>query len=326
MSIAESLPKRSPRTVSPRQTRVGAAAPSPSTDPVHDYLDQIGRYPLLTADEEVSLARAIEVGLVAENRLSTNADLDPGLTRDLRVIAAEGRAAHRRFVCCNLRLVISVAKRYSSQDGSFMDTIQEGNLGLDRAVRKFDYRQGFKFSTYAVWWIRQAIVRAHAETSQLIRIPAHTMEKITKLRRIRNEFVARVGRDATPQEIASEARLDSAEVVRLLAFGRDPVSIHSLAADGSNAEIGDLIEDVDEISIDDIVVTALRSLEIRRRVDLLPSREATIVKLRFGLESEPLKRSQVAEHFGLSGERIRQLEAKALNMLRCPELQGLCDG
>lgn len=296
-----------------------------STDAVRDYLHQIGRFPLLTAEDEVALAQSIEVGLFAEEKLAEEADLTPAMVRELRLIAAEGRAAHRRFICCNLKLVVSIAKRYSGRGVPFMDIIQEGNLGLDRAVKKFDYQQGFKFSTYAMWWIRQSITRSLADSARLIRIPVHTMEKINKLGRIGRDITGLLGREATIDEIAEEADLNSEEVARLLGVDREPVSLHMPAADGSASELGDLIEDVNAASVDDTVCVNLRDDEVRRRVSQLPEREAKIVRLRYGLDGNPMTCSQVGEIFGVSRERIRQLEARALRMLRCPELQGLLD-
>lgn len=304
----------------PRLTIVGA-----STDPVRDYLHQIGQYPLLTAEDEVELAQTIEVGLMAEEKIATERNLPPVYLRELRQIAHEGVEAHQRFICCNLKLVVSIAKRYAGRGVPFMDIIQEGNLGLDRAVKKFDYRQGFKFSTYAMWWIRQSITRSLADSARLIRIPVHTMEKINKLGRIGRDISGILGRDATVQEIAKEADLSVEEVVRLLGANREPVSLHMSASDDSVSEIGDLIEDTDAISVDEEVNVTLRDQEIRRRVQGLPERESRIITLRYGLNAEPMTCSQVGEIFGVSRERIRQLEARALVMLRCPELQGLLD-
>lgn len=304
----------------PRLTIVGA-----STDPVRDYLHQIGQYPLLTAQDEVELAQAIEVGLLAEEKIATEQPLSARYLRELGQVAREGAAAHQRFICCNLKLVVSIAKRYAGRGVPFMDIIQEGNLGLDRAVKKFDYRQGFKFSTYAMWWIRQSITRSLADSARLIRIPVHTMEKINKLGRIARDISGLLGRDATVEEIALEADLSVKEVTRLMGANREPVSLHMSASDDSVSEIGDLIEDVDAIAVDEEVNVTLRDREIRRRVALLPERESKIVSLRYGLDSDPMTCSQVGEIFGVSRERIRQLEARALTMLRCPELQGLLD-
>lgn len=206
-----------------------------------------------------------------------------------------------------------------------MDLIQEGNLGLDRAVQKFDYWQGFKFSTYAMWGIRQSITRSLADSARLIRIPVHTTERINKLRRISGEITGLTGRDATIEEIAHVADLAAGEVVRLLGFDRKLVSIHLPANNESSSEIGDLIEDVDAASVDDTVAVLFRDREIRRRVNLLPKREAKIIRLRYGIDSEPMTNSQIGRIFGVSRERIRQLEARALDLLKGPELRGLLD-
>ena len=296
-----------------------------STDPVRDYLQQIGQYPLLTAEDEVELAKAIEIGLLAEVKIATQRPLAPADLRELRQIAREGAAAHQRFICCNLKLVVSIAKRYAGRGVPFMDIIQEGNLGLDRAVKKFDYRQGFKFSTYAMWWIRQSITRSLADTVRLIRIPVHTMEKINKLGRIGRDISGVLGREATVEEIAREADLSVPEVIRLLGANREPVSLHMAATDDSVSELGDLIEDTDAVSVEEEVNVRLRDREIRRRVALLPERESKIIRLRYGMGSDSMTCSQVGEIFGVSRERIRQIEARALVMLRSPELQGLLD-
>lgn len=305
--------------------RIRRSLPGASSDPVRDYLDQIGRFPLLTADDEVFLAQAIELGLVAEQKLVADANLDPGLARELHHLVTQGRSAHRRFICCNLKLVVSVAKRYVGRGVPFMDLIQEGNLGLDRAVQKFDYKQGFKFSTYAMWWIRQSITRSLADSAKLIRIPVHTTEKINQLRRISRDIAGLVGRDATIEEIAAEADLVPAAAARLMGFDREPVSIHMPIGEESSSEMGDLIEDVDAASVDHLVSVTLRNAAIRRLVDLLPEREARIVKLRYGLDSEPMTCGEVGEIFGVSRERIRQLEARALSILRSSELHGWLD-
>lgn len=293
-----------------------------STDGVRDYLQQIGKFPLLTADEEVTLARRIEVGLFAQERLDSNPDLESSMRRDLQQIASEGRRANRRFICCNLKLVVSIAKRYSGRGVPLMDLIQEGNLGLDRAVKKFDYQQGFKFSTYAMWWIRQSITRCMADSARLIRVPVHTVEKINKLARIRREIAIELGREATTEELALEADLAPSEVQRLLSVDREPVSLHAPAGDDAASELGDLIEDGDASPVVDIVSVSLRNNELRNRVDKLPAREAEILRLRYGLSgTSPMTFGEVGEVFGVSRERVRQLESRALRMLQCPELR-----
>lgn len=306
-----------------------------TTDGVHDYLQQIGRYPLLTAEEEIDLARRIEVGLFAQERLDAErkrtaesgvgagSGLDAQTARELQSLAREGEAAHQRFVCCNLKLVVSVAKRYTGRGVPMLDLIQEGNLGLDRAVKKFDYMQGFKFSTYAMWWIRQSITRSMADTARLIRVPVHTMEKINKLARVKRELVMELGRDATLEELAAEAGFDSAEVKRLLGVDREPVSLHMPTGDDSASELGDLIEDGDAEQVAEIVSIEVRNDELHRRVEALPHREADILRYRYGLDgTSPMTFEQVGRVLGVSRERVRQIEARALKMLECPELEG----
>jgi RNA polymerase primary sigma factor len=289
---------------------------------VRDYLQQIGRFPLLTADEEVMLAQRIEVGLFAQEKIDSGEVTDPVHKRELQMIAREGRAANRRFICCNLKLVVSIAKRYSGRGVPLMDLIQEGNLGLDRAVKKFDYQQGFKFSTYAMWWIRQSITRCMADSARLIRVPVHTVEKINKLARIRREVAIELGREATLEELAIEADLPCDEVKRLLSVDREPVSLHAPTGDDAGSELGDLIEDGDTAPVIDMVSVTIRNRELRERVDELPPREAEILRLRYGLAgSNPMTFGQVGDVFGVSRERVRQLESRALKALKSPQLR-----
>lgn len=318
------------RRAAPRQSAAGqskTAARSSvisggTTDGVRDYLQQIGRFPLLTADQEITLARRIEVGLLAQERLASEGDMDPSTTRDLQFLAHDGQAANRQFICCNLKLVVSVAKRYSGRGVPLMDLIQEGNLGLDRAVKKFDYQQGFKFSTYAMWWIRQSITRSMADSSRLIRVPVHTVEKINKLARIRREIAIELGREATIEELAAEAELECAQVRRLLSVDREPVSLQAPGGDAAS-ELGDLIEDGDSAPVADIVTIGVRNDELHKRVDALPSREAEILRFRYGLTGTgPMTFEQVGNILGVSRERVRQIESRALKMLQCPELRG----
>ncbi|HEY9478164.1 MAG TPA: sigma-70 family RNA polymerase sigma factor [Microbacteriaceae bacterium] len=303
-----------------------SSIPGGTIDGVRDYLQQIGRFPVLAAEEEVQLARRIEVGLLAQERLDSGADLDPVTIRDLAFLAHDGEVAHRRFICCNLKLVVSVAKRYSGCGVDLMDLIQEGNLGLDRAVRKFDHTKGFKFSTYAMWWIRQSIARSIADTGALIRVPVHTAEKINKLARIGREIAVLHGRDATLDELADEAQLASTEVERLLGVDRDAVSLQVSVGD-QTFELGDIIEDADLVPVADVVSIGVRNDELHRRVRKLPKREAQILQLRYGLEGgTPMTFEQVGKILGVSRERVRQLESRALRMLRCSELQGYLEG
>jgi len=294
-----------------------------TTDGVRDYLQQIGRFPILSAEEETDLARRIEVGLLAQEYLDSQSELqrDPARTRDLRYLVRDGKIAHRRFICCNLKLVVSVAKRYSGCGVPLMDLIQEGNVGLDRAVKKFDHEKGFKFSTYAMWWIRQSISRSIADSGSLIRVPVHTAEKINKLSRIGREIAVGLGRDATVEELAEEAHLDCEEVERLLSVDRDGVSLQTSVGD-QTFELGDLIEDADLTPVADIVGITVRNDELHKQVNALPKREAQILRFRYGLKgNDPMTFEQVGNILGVSRERVRQLETRALKMLRSPELR-----
>ena len=303
-----------------------SSIPGGTIDGVRDYLQQIGRFPVLTAEEEVQLASRIEVGLLAQERLNSGTESDPATIRDLQFLVHDGDVAHRRFICCNLKLVVSVAKRYSGCGVDLMDLIQEGNLGLDRAVRKFDHTKGFKFSTYAMWWIRQSIARSIADTGALIRVPVHTAEKINKLARIGREIAVLHGRDATLEELADESQLDSTEVERLLCVDRDAVSLQVSVGDKS-FELGDIIEDADLVPVADVVSIGVRNDELHSRVNRLPKREAQILQFRYGLEGgTPMTFEQVGRILGVSRERVRQLESRALRMLRCSELQGYLEG
>lgn len=308
--------------------RVVSAAPSHravpitggSIDAVRDYLQRIGQFPVLTAEEESSLARRIEVGLFAQQRLESGDGDDAVTRRDLQWLMRDGSVAYERFVSCNLKLVVSVAKRYSGCGVPLMDLIQEGNVGLDRAVKKFDHEKGFKFSTYAMWWIRQSISRSIADTGALIRVPVHTAEKITKLTRMSRELSVTLGREASFEEIAQEAQLGAGEVQRLLSVDRDGVSLQTAVGDES-FELGDLIEDADLTPVAEIVSIGVRNDELHKRVSQLPSREAQILQFRYGLKgSRPMTFEQVGSILGVSRERVRQLETRALKMLRCPEL------
>jgi RNA polymerase sigma factor (sigma-70 family) len=308
--------------VSPRPTQ----APSVTDDAVKDYLQKIGLIPLLTAEEETELARRIEVGVFAQEKLAAGADpdhapLDPELIDELKCLVREGEAASRRFVRSNLRLVVNIAKRYLRHGVPLMDLIQEGNIGLDRAVKKFDYRQGYKFSTYATWWIRQSISRGIADSGRLIRVPVHTGEKITVIRKAVREFEFDTGRQPRTEELAAATGFSCKDVKKLLDADREPVSIHALIGDDAGSELGDLIEDDDSAPVIDIVTARISHDVLYRKIDALPSREAEILRMRFGLGTgEPMTFDQVGAVFGVSRERIRQIEKRALAMLRCEEL------
>lgn len=302
-----------------------ATANTVGVDSVGDYLRRIGRFPLLEASDEIRLARQIEVGLFAQERLDSREDLDPSAKRELATLAREGRTAYTWFVCCNLRLVVSVAKRYTGYGLAFIDLIQEGNLGLDRAVKKFDYTRGFKFSTYATWWIRQAVSRSLADSARLIRVPVHTAEKIRVLSRVRREFSVEFGREAKIEELVEETGFERATILRLLASEREPVSLQSVTGD-SDAEIGEFLEDADALPISDIVWQTRRNDELWRRVEQLPRREAEILRFRYGLrETPPMTLAEVGATVGVSRERVRQLERNALSRLRCSELAEFVD-
>lgn len=294
--------------------------PTASEDGVRDYLQKIGTIPILTPEEEVELAFRIEAGVLAREKLDSAEELDSQTKCDLRTLVREGDAAYRRFVQSNLKLVVTVAKRYGGTGVQFMDLIQDGNLGLDRAVKKFDYRQGFKFSTYAMWWIRQAIARSLSE-SKLIRVPVHTAEKVASLRRTSHQLELQLGRVPTVTELADETGFDEEAVRKYLEADREPVSIHALVGD-ADTELGDLIEDGDNASVLEIVGTSIRSEILREKVAALPPREAEIIQMRFGLRDEaPMTFTQVGSALGVSRERVRQIEHRALIRLRCQELR-----
>jgi RNA polymerase sigma factor (sigma-70 family) len=296
------------------------AIPGASDDAVRDYLQKIGRFPLLTADDETELARRIEVGVIAAAKLEAGVPSDE-LSRELRSLIREGEAAYQRFFRSNLRLVVNVAKRYSGRGVPLLDLIQEGNIGLDRAVKKFDYRQGYKFSTYAMWWIRQAITRGIADSARLIRVPVHTGEKISALRRAARALEIEKGRPPTVDELAAETGFCAADVQKLKAADREPVSIHALVGDDAGSELGDLIEDADSAPVIDVVTAGVRNDLLHAKLQALPRREADILRMRFGIGGEgPMTFDQVGAHLGVSRERVRQIESRALSLLRCPEL------
>jgi RNA polymerase sigma factor (sigma-70 family) len=290
---------------------------------VGQYLAQIGSTPLLTADEEVALAKRIEAGLYAtellraadagEQRLSENR------RRDLAVIAEEGTAAKDHMIRANLRLVVSAARKHARRGLPFLDVVQEGNLGLIRAVEKFDYAKGFKFSTYAMWWIRQAIERGLAEQSRTVRLPAHIAETVSKINRIDRDLNRMLGREPTVEEVAEEAGLPVDRVVELRRVARDSVSLDTPVGDDGETTLGELIEDGDVLQAADIAEQRALTTSLRDLVATLTPREATIIKLRFGLEDgQPHTLQEVADQVGLTRERVRQLEKKALAELRDP--------
>ena len=292
-----------------------------SVDPLRDYLQRIGRAQLLTAEEEVSLARRIETGVLAGERLGEQPELDSKSKRELLWLARDGDAAYQQFVCANLRLVVSIAKRYAGRGLPIMDVIQEGNLGLVRAVEKFDYAIGNKFSTYATWWIRQSILRGIADSSRIIRIPVHTVEKMDKLDRVRRDLTNELGRTPTIEEVADSAQVSVAEVIKLAKSDHDTISFGIPIGDDGNTELGDLIEDTDTPQPHESVEIDLRHDDIRRKLDALPPRDATVIRLRFGLEGrQALTLDEVGELYGITRERVRQLETRSLKRLRSEDL------
>jgi RNA polymerase primary sigma factor len=288
-------------------------------DPVKDYLAQIGVVPLLNAEQEVDLARRIEAGLMAEHVLAAGRDLTDEQRRDLEWIAADGRACKEHFLAANLRLVVSVARRYKVPTMPMLDLVQEGNLGLIKAVEKYDYARGNRFSTHAIWWIRQAITRSLSEQSRLIRIPAHVAEQITKLRRATRVLETELEREPTPEELATELDIAPERVVQLQRWDRDPVPLDTPVGEGEATELFELLLETDAIEPVDVVAFHALQDALESLLSSLDEREADIVRRRFGLWDGRLwKLGEVAELYGLTRERIRQIESKALGKLRHP--------
>jgi len=288
-------------------------------DSVHTYLKSIGRTSLLTAEQEVDLAKRIEAGLYAEHKLETETDLSEDLTSDLEAVAADGRRAKAHMLEANLRLVVSVAKKYSDRGLSLLDVVQEGNLGLIRAVEKFDYSKGYKFSTYAMWWIRQAIQRGFADSARTIRLPVHVLEMLSKLSRVERDMHQRLGREPTPEELAVELDRTPDQIEELLRTSRQPISLDSTIGEDGETSIGDLIEDVDAPEASELVDRQLMADQLRHALDALTPREATIMAMRFGLyDGNPHTLDEIGKALGLTRERIRQLEKQSLSKLRHP--------
>ena len=288
-------------------------------DSVHTYLKSIGRTSLLTAEQEVDLAKRIEAGLFAEHKLETAAGLDEAYRRDLELIAEDGRRAKAHMLEANLRLVVSVAKKYSDRGLSLLDVVQEGNLGLIRAVEKFDYTKGYKFSTYAMWWIRQAIQRGFADSARTIRLPVHVLEMLSKLSRVERDMHQRLGREPTPEELAVELDRTPDQIEELLRTSRQPISLDSTIGEDGETSIGDLIEDVDAPEASELVDRQLMAEQLRSALDALTPREATIMAMRFGLyDGNPHTLDEIGRALGLTRERIRQLEKQSLSKLRHP--------
>ncbi|MEY2691082.1 MAG: hypothetical protein RLZ80_349 [Actinomycetota bacterium] len=300
----------------PEQTVLTAGA---TADPVKDYLKQIGRVALLNAELEVELATRVEAGLFAEEKLATEKKLDRKLKRELEWIAEDGRRAKNHLLEANLRLVVSLAKRYTGRGMLFLDLIQEGNLGLIRAVEKFDYTKGYKFSTYATWWIRQAITRAMADQARTIRIPVHMVEVINKLARVQRQMLQDLGREPTPEELAKELDMTPEKVVEVQKYGREPISLHTPLGEEGDSEFGDLIEDSEAIVPADAVGFTLLQEELHKVMDTLSEREAGVVAMRFGLtDGQPKTLDEIGKVYGVTRERIRQIESKTMSKLRHP--------
>ena len=288
-------------------------------DSVHTYLKSIGRTSLLTAEQEVDLAKRIEAGLFAEHKLESVPDLDQDYRRDLDAVAEDGRRAKAHMLEANLRLVVSVAKKYSDRGLSLLDVVQEGNLGLIRAVEKFDYTKGYKFSTYAMWWIRQAIQRGFADSARTIRLPVHVLEMLSKLSRVERDMHQRLGREPTPEELAVELDRTPDQIEELLRTSRQPISLDSTIGEDGETSIGDLIEDVDAPEASELVDRQLMAEQLRSALDALTPREATIMAMRFGLyDGNPHTLDEIGRALGLTRERIRQLEKQSLSKLRHP--------
>ena len=291
-----------------------------TADPVKDYLKQIGKVSLLNAEQEVDLARRIEAGLYAEELLKTTSnDLSSRQRRELHILAQDGQQAKNHLLEANLRLVVSLAKRYTGRGMQFLDLIQEGNLGLIRAVEKFDYTKGYKFSTYATWWIRQAITRAMADQARTIRIPVHMVEVINKLARVQRQMLQDLGREPTPEELAKELDMTPEKVVEVQKYGREPISLHTPLGEDGDSEFGDLIEDAEAIVPADAVSFTLLQEQLHRVLDTLSEREAGVVSMRFGLgDGQPKTLDEIGKVYGVTRERIRQIESKTMSKLRHP--------
>ena len=289
-----------------------------TADPVKDYLKQIGKVPLLNAEQEVELAKRIEAGLFAEEKLAEGGGtLNTDARIDLEWIAEDGTRAKNHLLEANLRLVVSLAKRYTGRGMLFLDLIQEGNLGLIRAVEKFDYTKGYKFSTYATWWIRQAITRAMADQARTIRIPVHMVEVINKLARVQRQMLQDLGREPTPDELAVELDMTPEKIVEVQKYGREPISLHTPLGEDGDSEFGDLIEDSEAIQPGEAVSFTLLQEQLHSVLDTLSEREAGVVSMRFGLTNgQPMTLDEIGKVYGVTRERIRQIESKTMSKLR----------
>ena len=301
----------------PKRRVIAAGA---TADPVKDYLKQIGRVSLLNAEQEVDLSERIEAGLYAQHLLDTEASqMDFKRRRELKWAANDGKKAKDHLLEANLRLVVSLAKRYTGRGMLFLDLIQEGNLGLIRAVEKFDWKKGFKFSTYATWWIRQAITRAMADQARTIRVPVHMVEVINKLSRVQRQMLQDLGREPTPDELARELDMPVEKVQEVQKYGREPISLHTPLGEDGDSEFGDLIEDTDAIAPSDAVAFSLLQEQFKQVLETLSPREAGVIKMRYGLEDgQPKTLDDIGRVYGVTRERIRQIESKTMSQLRHP--------
>ena len=300
-----------------RGSRRGQTNDNPSADLVRVYLNGIGKTALLSAEDEVELAQAIEIGLYAEYKLNTAEKLTRAEKRDMKILVKEGKKARSHLLEANLRLVVSLAKRYTGRGMPLLDLIQEGNLGLIRAMEKFDYAKGFKFSTYATWWIRQAITRGMADQSRTIRLPVHLVEQVNKLSRIKREMYQSLGREATNEELAEESGIEENKIEMLLRQSRDPVSLDMPVGADEEAPLGDFIEDAEATDAETAVVASMRHSDIRDVIGTLEQREQDVIRLRYGLDDGvPRTLDQIGRKFGLSRERVRQIERAVMAKLR----------
>ena len=308
--------KASEEDDAPAQTVMTAGA---TADPVKDYLKQIGRVALLNAELEVELATRIEAGLFAEEALKADKKMEKKLKRELDWIVEDGKRAKNHLLEANLRLVVSLAKRYTGRGMLFLDLIQEGNLGLIRAVEKFDYTKGYKFSTYATWWIRQAITRAMADQARTIRIPVHMVEVINKLARVQRQMLQDLGREPTPEELAKELDMTPEKVVEVQKYGREPISLHTPLGEEGDSEFGDLIEDSEAVKPEESVTFTILQEQLMQVLGGLTNREADVIKARYGLtDGQPKTLDEIGKVHGVTRERIRQIESKTMSKLRHP--------
>ncbi|NKY88005.1 sigma-70 family RNA polymerase sigma factor [Nocardia veterana] len=307
----------SPATTGVRAIDSDLDAQSPAADLVRVYLNGIGKTALLTAADEVELAKRIEAGLYAQHLLETGKRLSATRKRDLAILVRDGQAARQHLLEANLRLVVSLAKRYTGRGMPLLDLIQEGNLGLIRAMEKFDYAKGFKFSTYATWWIRQAITRGMADQSRTIRLPVHLVEQVNKLARIKRELHQQLGREASDEELAAESGIPVEKIADLLDHSRDPVSLDMPVGNDEEAPLGDFIEDSEATSAESAVIAGLMHRDVRSVLATLDEREQQVIRLRFGLDDgQPRTLDQIGKLFGLSRERVRQIEREVMAKLR----------